>query len=716
VNQRVATSALWGLLLVLALRMTMTETLRETLSQITGQAAAQTAGAGLPEIGPAVTTGLAAITFLLAGMAAWCAATAGALSRTRMGRLAIVIAVLVLGAASTFLAANRFLALVGWCDLGMALLAGWSVGLLCDSRLLGMAARRTVIAAVVALLAVWTAKGIYQRVIDIPETIKYYNLHRDEALAQALGSSQSTDKNSPEVKLFESRMNSKEVTGFVTLSDVMATGMVGLLAVRAGLGATRIVDPLVNEESDERDRNRNEISWPLLNTSLTILLGLAGLMVLFLTVSLGGSLMGVAAVSVIVAGAFCWRWIVARRRIILAAAAMAVLLGAAALIGYGVIRDTLPMKTLMFRWHYWTASAAMVKQSPLLGVGLNNFGDYYTSVKRASSPEDVKDPHSFFVRIATETGVPAALLIGALIVWLLLAATDAHEHETESPWNVRNAVASGLVFCGLWWLLHQLLAEPSDQYSLILSVLSAIIAIAAWAMACGMLSFCGGRGVRFIAIAGVVGALAMLVYDQITMALVTGPVAMFFWMLLGMGESWSTPVVRPSRLSVLADKSGGAILLATGVVIAAVVWWPTLRGGGAMPWDPLPYELRYVQAVQESPPDFVTAKAALDQALARSPRSTDLLRQRVLVNLQLHEPVAQDIHAILALDRTSARLRMSLAMGESELSPSERIAILEEAVRLDAQLPKDEITRLTPQDHAAIEAEIAALQKSETAK
>src|SRR6202044_2069111 len=77
--------------------------------------------------------------------------------------------------------------------------------------------------------ASWCAKGLYQRFIDIPDTIAYYQSHREEALA-----SQGIQPDDPDAKLFESRMMSKEVGGFLTLSNVMAAGMVGLMSVLAG--------------------------------------------------------------------------------------------------------------------------------------------------------------------------------------------------------------------------------------------------------------------------------------------------------------------------------------------------------------------------------------------------------------------------------------------------------------------------------------------------
>ncbi len=152
----------------------MTETAQETLSQMSARFAAQTdsqstgPAVNLPEIGPAVITGLAAVTCLLAAIAAWCAARAGALSPSRLVCFGIILVILGLGFASALSAPNRFVATVGLCDIGMALIAGWTVALLCHQHLLGDAGRRIVVAAIIAILAVWTTKGIYQWTERIP--------------------------------------------------------------------------------------------------------------------------------------------------------------------------------------------------------------------------------------------------------------------------------------------------------------------------------------------------------------------------------------------------------------------------------------------------------------------------------------------------------------------------------------------------------------------
>ncbi len=82
----------------------------------------------------------------------------------------------------------------------------------------------------------------------------------------------------------------------------------------------------------------------------------------------------------------------------------------------------------------------------------------------------------------------------------------------------------------------------------------------------------------------------------------------------------------------------------------------------------------------------------------------------MLIKMQLHEPVAGDIRAMLELDRANGRIRKELAMPDTDLPAAERIAILQQALRFDAQLPADEIMRLSAEDRAAMLRKIETLR------
>lgn len=606
------------------------------------------------------------------------------------------------------------------CDLALSLLAGWSIGLLCQPTLLGSAGRRIFVAALVAILAVWIAKGIYQRTVEIPDTIDYYEHHRVEALQ-----SQGIRPSEPGAKLYESRMHSKEVTGYVTLSNVMGAGLIGLLAALAGILAGKMVSPEPPEPPAAKNKSKSNASQGPAGakgteiSSLALLLFFAialiplGVLTLILTESRGGSILGVAVIAAIFLGAYWWQQVVAHRRAIIAAFVLLWIFATAALVAYGVTHDRLPTKSLMFRWHYWTAAAPLIQQHPLTGVGLNNFGDYYASVKRLSSPETVQDPHSFFIRLAAEMGFPATLLIALLIIWCAFAATRVPTHPDTPAAEDEFLPFSllGAAFCALWWLLHQLLAETSQEWSVILCCFAAIISFGGWIVAAGLLVRLNARGLRITMLALLAGALGMLAYDQINMALVTGPVATLFWILLMAADSYDG-APRPANKAL--GITAGLALAAAALCVAAFAWYPTLNG--TMPWDDRPFIDRYLTAVSFTPQNLPAAKEAIAKAIALNPRSVALRRQQMLLKEQLHEPVEEDEQQIIALDHTDMRLRLNMATEPSSLSAAERVRLLERILFLDKQLPEKEITRLTNDERKQIEAALARYQPATRAQ
>ena len=714
-----AVATLFGLLLVMALRLTMTESLNQSFVQVNSLFYARVhppGGVIAPEIGPAVTLGLSGLTLLLAGAAAWIGGMCGAITWGRAGRLVLIAAILGFGVASMFAAAGKFAALVGLCDVAMSLLAGWAVGVLCHSNVLGSAGRRIVVACLVSILAVWTAKGLYQRMVELPDTIDYYEHHKEESLA-----SQGIRPNEPGAKLYESRMNSMEVTGYVTLSNVMGAGMIGLLAALAGVLAAKMVSPETEKVAaiKRKDVNKGgevEISVLALLLFFAVLLVLLGIVVAFLTKSRGGSILGVAGLAAIFLGTHWWQKIVAHRKAVVAGFVLLWVMATAAVVAYGITHDRLPTPSLMFRWHYWTGSVPLIEQHPVTGVGLNNFGDYYASVKRLSSPETVTDPHSFFVRLAAEMGIPAAVLIALLVGWCVISATrvpaslDGPASDDQAFW----LQMLGVAFCIVWWVLHLLLAETSEQYSAILSFFAAIIATGGWFIGGGLLARLNARGLRITMLALLVGAVGMLAYDQINMALVTGPVATLFWVMLMAADSYDGAGRGAGKVIGGAAAVG---LVAASVCVAVMGWYPTLNG--TMPWDDRPSIDRYLTAVSFTPQNFPAAKEAIAKAIGLNPRSVALRRQQMLLKEQLKEPVEEEERQILALDHTDMRTRLSMATEPSTLPlaerlrllpAAERVRLLKEVLFLNDQLPEKEITRLTDDEKKQVGDALTELQ------
>ncbi|HVT79121.1 MAG TPA: O-antigen ligase family protein, partial [Phycisphaerae bacterium] len=462
------------------------------------------------------------------------------------------------------------------------------------------------------------------------------------------------------------------------------------------------------------------VAWVLAGVVL-----LAAVAVVPMTDSNGGMAAGIlCVVAVVIAGVFGER-IAARRRVWAIAALGLAAAGAAGLISYGVVRHGLPTKSLLFRWQYWSGSIPMVRQFPAWGVGLNNFGDYYTRFKSPSWPEDVKDPHNFFVRLAAEAGLPATIGLALWLGWWLWGALGAprRSQQVRAEFSIPALLAAGAG--ALLWALLRMLGLPYSDFELIMSFIYGGFGLLSFSAVLYLLCHLEEKGIdasRQVAVAGVLSALAMLLYDQVNMALVTGSCATLFWMLLAVGDaSRGSDPAKPPRLP--GSVSG---LMALIGALATLLFWLLPRGAGAI--DPAPREYGYVMHFNHLAEDLdrkdqaaaagdaARALEALDSAIALSPLNGELYNQRILLNRLLarqnlpSEPTADDIRKLFALDAANARPRVDQAMPDSDLPGNERIAALEQALQFDAALAPDEPKRLSDAQKAAIRDKISELK------
>jgi hypothetical protein len=519
--------------------------------------------------------------------------------------------------------------------------------------------------------------------------------------------------------------------GFLAFSNVYATGLIGLLSILTALLTAKVLawtsrevspeaarEPVKRKigESGRRERKEGEIPLDAVAFWVSAAVLAAGVALLPMTGSKGGLAIGIAAVAAVAAGGVLWRWVVRYRWMLIAAGCLAVLAGAAGIVAYGLRHDALPSKSLLFRWHYWTAAGPMIRDHPVWGVGLNNFGDYYTAYKRPSSPEDVQDPHSFFVRLAAETGLPGMLLMGILLAWLLGRVLLGRSNSREGPAAGESTgmiMTAGIAGAAIWAAVYLCWFESPVAYTVAITLILAVLACAMFAATLGLLQSIDDAGesrsgmipvLRYVALGGTIGALAMLAYDQINMALVTGPAAMLFWMILGLGMSTrGAPAPVRSRSGRIAAGAAGAVLLAAAVALFSFRW--TVEA----PYDPARFEYAFIERMEAR--DVAGAKAALEQALARYPGSGELRMQHIkLMKDSLHAPVEEEIRELLKIDRANARIRVTLAMEDSDLPPKERAQILREALRLDQALPPEEYKRLPPETIAEVQRKIAQLE------
>ncbi|MBV8782345.1 MAG: O-antigen ligase family protein, partial [Phycisphaerae bacterium] len=201
---------------------------------------------------------------------------------------------------------------------------------------------------------------------------------------------------------FKRKVMAGEIIGFSASPNTYAMELVLLGGIAAGLAAQRIAD-------------RDEWGW-----ATVIIISLAPAIVMlwytecraaFVTPIFAAGI--VAALALHVGGR--------RRRTWFWGIVLIIAIGVAGLIGFGLSHGSLVHDSLTFRWWYWIGSMRIVAKHPLLGVGFANFADHYLAVRLPVASEEIRDPHNFFIRILSETGIIGAAL---LVAWMMRMAWE----------------------------------------------------------------------------------------------------------------------------------------------------------------------------------------------------------------------------------------------------------------------------------------------------
>jgi len=250
---------------------------------------------------------------------------------------------------------------------------------------------RLVLAVVVALGIVSAYQCAEQFFVSNAITIEQYE-KSPEMLLEPLGIETGTFQHF----LFEHRLYSRGVRGFFTTSNSAASFAILACAAAAILLIRRLQDCKAREVAPRYG----------LFAGLATVLVVAGL---FLTQSKGGILALFAGLVVCGLLVGIDRWLPAQRqRILIVLVSFALLLVAGAgyaMVHYGLKHGRLPGgNSMLVRWQYWAASAQMVADHHLTGIGPGNFSDYYTHYKPAPALESVADPHNFLLSLMTQYG------------------------------------------------------------------------------------------------------------------------------------------------------------------------------------------------------------------------------------------------------------------------------------------------------------------------
>ncbi len=298
--------------------------------------------------------------------------------------------------------------------------------------------RRAVGAVMVALAVVVSIYGFYQYGFEFPATRQEYQQSTDERLREA---GLWLPPGSPERQAFEQRLASLEPTATFALTNSLAGFLAPWTIVALAISAVFARQLLLRQKF-----------------AIVILLIPLGLCVLltksrsaYLACACGG-----AAVA-----AFWWiggrTHARLRRGLVTLGAAMAltaaVIGGALSVGGLDIEVVSEAPKSLGYRLQYWQASAAMIRDLPLMGCGPGNFQFRYTAYKLPEASEEIADPHNFLLEICASAGTPALLAlvaVGATSCLCLLRSPrrDGGEPQTPAAGAHREHKDSATIFLG----------------------------------------------------------------------------------------------------------------------------------------------------------------------------------------------------------------------------------------------------------------------------
>jgi O-antigen ligase len=253
---------------------------------------------------------------------------------------------------------------------------------------------RLVAGICMGLLLIYIVQGLMYRLVDVPDTIKYWKTNRAEEMR-----AHGWQEGDFALQQYEQKLMRGEMVIFQTSPNTLAATVVLISVVIAGVGIQRIF-------------NRDESG--VIGATL-LPLPAAGWIIWCTHSNTAFVTPMIAAGILFLGGSQLNGWLNRKRKLTYALGIGAVVFGTLAVVGHGMFHGSLPSASLNFRWRYWVAAAQMFQAHPLLGVGYGNFGDAYLAVRSAAASEEIKDPHNLVVRAATELGIVGAVL---LIAWL----------------------------------------------------------------------------------------------------------------------------------------------------------------------------------------------------------------------------------------------------------------------------------------------------------
>jgi len=542
-------------------------------------------------IGPAGSLTIDLAMLLLAAPLLWCFA----------GRAAALVALVALAPLPAGLLLDESVARLGW--RGWDWITAWvacgaAAAVARNPRPGARLAWSAMVATLLGVCGAWLARGVWQWVVEHPDTVAYFRGGAGRDFLQERG----WDPQGPQALAYVRRLEQREMLGWFGLSNIFS----GVMAVAA-----------VALAGVPRTQGRRGGSWLLLAGACAV------------AVLLNGGKGAIAAMLIgLVTVGVMRRWRPAP--IVVAGVALAVVtISAAAPLLRGVLAvpSLQTERSLLLRWHYLQTAWSAWLERPWTGTGTEGFQDASARWRPATAVELVQSAHAAFTDWVAQLGLGGAAWIAAALAMLVWSARGAAMEPAPLPappardGRPQWIVAAVAMACTL-------LAIGQESHTLHATDLAVrLVGGAAWAGVAAMLlprlwsARAGGAHLLFPA------ALAMLCHAQVEMTLWNpGSTA---WLLLLLGAAVPSHGLHPDAAEMeraprlLPRALAGAMAWALALACLPVLGLQR-RVTSAL-------DAAAQQLVRETRPD-----APLDAATARR-RAADAIRpwSRLLASDQL---------------------------------------------------------------------------------
>lgn len=529
---------------------------------------------------------------LLSAGALWAigGALAGRITVRHRWLAAAIAAFAVISLASALAAGNRRASLDSWIEqLSLMAMAFLAIQFCGD--------RRRFVTLVVVLAAVggtMAAKSYWQVAVEAPQNVADFEAHRLQRLAQF-----GWDPNSPQAQVVETRVRDWSARGFFGLANPFGSLLIVLGFAGAGLAVDKFRAAAVERrkaKGSSGDKGKGgDRPREIEPTTVAAVAAAIAAAVVIATVALTRSEGAMLASAVAGAGFFVallWGRSLARRwRACVAGAIAALVLGAGAMVAHGLIHDSLPTKTMTFRWYYWTASAGVLADRPLLGAGPGNFAAAYLQHRRDQAEEDIQMPHNVLVHALSEYGAVGGVCYLAVLGGLVLLAVRprrAEEHEREkgdcpllSPQERGQSLFSlAAVVCAVV-AARLVLWGATDSGGVVLlhtimpaAVLAALLAMLAWSGR-DLRGLPGGARADAARMALGAAAVGFVVHNIVTYSLWLPGTASAFYLAVGAAAGRAGD---RSPLTVVRGRWAVGVGAGAAVLAAVVLFWAPVAG------------------------------------------------------------------------------------------------------------------------------------------